>query len=102
MSHRHIADQTILAFAKIHKNSKRTRNTNLLRSSASRHLFIGGSAKTMIAIARTGAEARQTKRFKAGMHRTEASGHCLGSLNLFLPRHGGIYRSAAWIRQARQ
>ncbi|KAA1236443.1 hypothetical protein FHL81_06890 [Agrobacterium tumefaciens] len=56
----------------------------------------------MVALTGARAEARQTERFKAGMYRTEASGHCLGSLNRIPPKTCSLYRSAAWIRQAGQ
>ncbi|HBT69104.1 MAG TPA: hypothetical protein DEB63_13770 [Agrobacterium sp.] len=56
----------------------------------------------MVTLTGTRAEACQTEGFKAGMHRTEASGHCLGSLNRIPPKTRRLYRSAAWIRQGGQ
>ncbi|PNQ25496.1 hypothetical protein C2E26_08395 [Rhizobium sp. YIC5082] len=56
----------------------------------------------MVTLTGARAEARQAERFKAGMYRTEASGHCLGSFNRIPPKTRPIYRSAAWIWQADQ
>ncbi|TGV50663.1 hypothetical protein EN784_52830 [bacterium M00.F.Ca.ET.141.01.1.1] len=56
----------------------------------------------MVALTGARAEARQAERFKAGMHRREASGHCLGSFNRNSSQDMAVYRSAAWIRQVDQ
>jgi hypothetical protein len=74
------------ALAEIRKDSRRTRHADLLHGSACGHLFVSGSAETMVTLTGAWAEARQTERFKAGMYRTEASGHCLGSLNRIPPK----------------
>ncbi|CUX33747.1 hypothetical protein AGR4C_Cc70037 [Agrobacterium tumefaciens str. Kerr 14] len=74
------------ALAEIREDCRGTRHADLLHGSACGHLFVCGCAETMVALTGARAEARQTERFKAGMYRTEASGHCLGSLNRIPPK----------------
>jgi len=77
------------AFAEIRKNCRGPCGANLLCGRASGQLFVRNT-KTVITLAGARAEACKPECFEAGMYRTEASGHCLGSLNLFLPRRDDL------------